>query len=116
MLADSATSARGWACPQTPTVILFDDVVMASESVGSLGLKMICPETVGIRSLQLILNTVNKCGNEMFEAQASSIKKDSQTFFMRLFLNVYILLLLVPHKQPCDSGYLLNSYISKFEN
>lgn len=81
---------------QALTVILSccsHGVSLASESLGSFGLKMTCPEMVSMCSLQLILSTVSKYGNELYETQTPfSRRKDGCTFLMRLFLNVYVLL------------------------
>lgn len=75
--------------PAPPPILWWcsDGVRLASESAGSFRLEVNIPESVCMRALQLILSTVNKCGNEFCDTQTPfRRKKDGCIFLMRLFL------------------------------
>lgn len=64
---------------QALTAIPFDDVVMGQIGLRVCGvtwaLKMTYLKTVCMHSLQLILSTVNKYGNDVYETQTSFRRK-----------------------------------------
>lgn len=77
--ADSATSARGLACPPgarcDPLGWCSDGVKLAAEPVGHLGSRWHVRTLFACNSLQLIFSTVNKYGHEVYETQTSFRRK-----------------------------------------